>query len=118
VRFSLTGESSLADEINKPESLRDLEETVQDETDITWLEIRPRSLLRPVDVESFIGSPTVLGKTLDLLERLSTNDELLDRITPKDLAHSNTEDVRHYLRELANNMDREAASLLVPEQKR
>ena len=118
VRLTLTGESSLADEINKPENLQDLEETVQDETDIAWLEIRPRSLLRPVDMESFIGSPTVLGKTLELLERLSTDDELLDRITPKDLAHSNTEDMRHYLRELVNNMDRKAASLLVPEQKR
>ncbi len=118
VRVTLTGESSLADEINKPESLQDLEEIVQNETNITWLEIRPRSLVRPVDVESYVGSPTVLGEALELLERLSTDDELLDCITPKDLARSNTEDVRHYLRGLANNMGREAASRLVPEQKR
>ncbi|MEA3238254.1 MAG: DNA repair exonuclease [Candidatus Bipolaricaulota bacterium] len=118
VRIDLTGESPLADEMHKLESLQDLEETVQNETDITWLEIRPRSLVRPVDVESFVGSPTVLGKTLELLEKLPMDDELLDRITPKDLARSDTADVRHYLRELASNMDREAASLLVPEQKR
>ena len=118
VRIVLTGESPLADELNRSESLRDLEEIVQSETDVTWLEIRPRSLVRPVDMESYVGSPTVLGEALELLERLPADDELLDRITPKDLAHSSTEDVRHYLRKLANNMDREAASRLVPEQQR
>lgn len=118
VRVDLTGESPLAAEIHDPESLQDLEETVRRETDIAWLEIRPRSLVRPLEVERYIGSPTVLGKALELLERCRTDAELLEQISPKALACAHIDNIGKHLQGLMNGMDREAASLLVPEEKR
>ena len=118
VRVNLIGESMLAPELNEPDNLRDLEELIQSEAGYAMLEIRPRSLVRPVDLESFADSPTVLGEVLDTIRTLGTDDELLDRIRPTHLAGGSIDDDRQYLRELMEGMDREAADRLVPEQQR
>lgn len=118
VRVALTGESMLAPELNEPENLRDLEELIQSEAGYAMLEIRPRSLVRPVDLESFAGSPTLLGEVLDTIRSLGADDELLERIRPRHLAGGSIDDDRQYLRELLEGMDREAADRLVPEAQR
>jgi DNA repair exonuclease SbcCD nuclease subunit len=118
IRVSLTGESRLAAELRDPENLDDLGDTVRDLTGVTWLEVRLRSLVRPLDIGSYLDSPTVLGEALELLSRLREDDELLEHIRPDTLASGGSGDVRRYLRGLLEGMDREAASLLVPEEER
>ncbi|MEA3356201.1 MAG: exonuclease SbcCD subunit D [Candidatus Bipolaricaulota bacterium] len=118
VRIDLTGESPLADRINDVENLRELTALIQDEIDVSWLEIRPRGLVRPVQFEQYEGSATVLGEFLGLLKELLKDDTLLEQIRPADLARTDIQDARKYLRGLLPGMDREAAALLIPEGER
>ena len=118
VRVDLTGESILASELNDPENLRDLEEIIRSEEGFALLEIRPRSLVTPVDLASYADSATVLGEVIDMIRSLGTDDELLDAVRPERLAGVSADDARQYLRELAAGMEREAAARMVSEQKR
>jgi DNA repair exonuclease SbcCD nuclease subunit len=118
VRIDLTGESPLANRINDRENLEELIALIQGEVDVSWLEIRPRGLVRPVQFEQYEGSATVLGEFLGLLKELSDDDKLLEQIRPPHLARTDIQDVRKYLRGLLPGMDREAAALLIPEGER
>jgi len=117
-RVNLTGETHLVRELMDQENLRLLEERLRAEVGARWLEVRPRSLVRPVDVDSFRGTPTVLGEALALLERMREDDEALDRARPAHLAGREGGDVRAYLRSLLDGAEQEVASLLVPEDER
>ncbi len=118
VRVDLTGESLLAAELCEVENLLELTEKLRGQTEVGWLEIRPKSVVRPVDLEEYRGSATVLGEAIDLLQELEMEDELLDRLRPGDLARTDMPDVRRYLRDLLTGLDRELAALLVPEKQR
>lgn len=118
LRVDLTGQSAMARDIEKPDNLAELTDTVQEMIGLEWMEIRPRSLTRPVDIEKYRGSTTVLGEVLDILSKLKTDDELLERIRPQELANRDIDDQISYLRSLVERLDSEAASILVPEEDR
>ena len=118
VRVDLTGESILASELNDPENLRELEEIIRSEEGFALLEIRPRSLVTPVDLASYADSATVLGEVIQMMRSLGTDDELLDAVRPEQLAGVSVDDVKQYLRELVPGMEREAVARMVSEQKR
>lgn len=118
VRVDLTGESPLGAELGERENVLELTDELQNQIGLGWLEIRPKTVVRPVDLEKYQGSATVLGKALDLLQELEVDDGLLDRIRPETLARNDVADVRQYLRDLLVGIDREMASLLVPEEER
>jgi len=115
VRVDLTGQSPLAEELSREgENLQTLTEEVQAESGVSRLEIRPQHVTRPVDVDEYRGSETVLGEALDILDRLQGEDRLLDRVRPSHLALRDEPDEREYLRGLLRDMERELASRLLP----
>jgi DNA repair exonuclease SbcCD nuclease subunit len=116
VRADLTGQSPLAEELALDgENLRTLVEEVQAGSGVSRLEIRPVDLTRPVEVQEYRGSETVLGEALDLLDRAYEDDRLLDRLRPAHLALRSEPDEREYLRSLLRGMDRELAARLLPD---
>lgn len=115
LRVDLTGQSAMARDIEEPDNLAELVDIVQEKVGLEWMEIRPRFLTRPIEVEKYRGSTTVLGEVLDLLSRMETDDELLNQIAPQELANRDPENLNNYLRSLMARLENEAASLLVPE---
>ena len=118
LRLDISGESAMARDLEDPDNLLELTDRIQEKAGLEWLEIRPQSLTRPVDVEKYRGSTTVLGEILDLLRRLEKDDELLEQIAPKELANRDSDNQIAYLRSLVAGFESEAASLLVPEEER
>jgi exonuclease SbcD len=115
LRVDLTGESAMARELAEPDNLAELGDIVQEKVGLEWMEIRPRSLTRPIEVKKYRGSPTVLGEVLELLGRMETDDELLKQIGSQELANKDPENRISYLRSLLAGLENEAVSLLVPE---
>ena len=118
VRMDLLGQSHLAAELGRADRLRELTDAVQNETGLAWLEIRPLSVARPMDLDRYGGSGSMLAEVRALLDRLKADDALLDRIRPEELARTDVRDARQYLRSLLNRMDADAASLLVSDKDR
>jgi hypothetical protein len=87
---------------------------VQAEVGCSWIEIRPHRLVRPVDLESYRGTASVLGEALDLLERLQRDEASLQEARPRELARRDVPNETAYLKELLQGADRELASLLLP----
>lgn len=115
IRLDLYGESPLADEIcQMNDNLCELTAAVQAEIDCSWIEIRPNRLVRPVDLEAYRGSASVLGEALDLLERLHRDDATLQEVRPRELARRDIRNETAYLKELLQGADRELGSLLLP----
>jgi len=114
IRLDLTGESPLARELSKEDEVRELENALSAVLGAAWVEVRPRSVVRPVDIEAYRGSPTVLGEALDLIGQAGTDDELIDTLRPDELVCT-PEDERAYLRDLLKASEGEIAGLLVPE---
>ena len=116
VRVNLTGESALARELRNEENIRVLEKDIAEALGVAWLELRTSRIVRPVDVDAYRGSPTVLGKALALIEEAHTNDTLIDQLRPTELA-TERDDERGYLRALLEGVEHEVAGLLIPEDK-
>ena len=114
VRVDLAGESALARELGNEDDLRELEKALVAALDVAWLEVRPRGIVRPVDIDAYRGSPTVLGEALALIEQAATDDVLIDKLRPTELVRER-DDERAYLRTLLGGAEREIAGLLVPE---
>jgi DNA repair exonuclease SbcCD nuclease subunit len=113
VRVDLGGQSHLARELSIEGNLEELSELLRVELSVDWLELRPRDIVRPVPLEEYRGSATVLGKALELIERARADDELLKRLGPEELA-SRPGDRVEYLRSLLERGGRDLASVLVP----
>jgi len=112
VRLDLTGQSPLAAALRQDENVRDLEEALQDELGIADLELRIRGVVRPVGLDDYRDSPTVLGTTLELIDRARSDDALLAELCPADLAGA-PEDKLAYLRELLEGAGHDLAARLV-----
>jgi len=117
VRLDLTGQSPLATELRQDENVRDLEEALQDGLGVAGLELRIRGVVRPVALDDYRQSATVLGTAIDLLERAQHDDTLLTALCPADLAGA-PEDKLAYLRALLAGADADLAARLVPEDAR
>jgi len=119
VRLELSGQSPLAAEISREDSLEDLCEGLKQELGALWLEVRPKSLVQPVDLEAFEGSATVLGEALDLLKELEQDPERVDQVLGAlDLAGQDRErDRPAYVRELIKGLDEAMASWMLSQTK-
>jgi DNA repair exonuclease SbcCD nuclease subunit len=117
VRLDLSGESPLARELGAEDNVRELERELCASLGASWLEVRPRGVVRPVDLAAYRDSPTVLGQALALIEQAQTDDALVDALRPTDLA-GQADDERAYLRDLLDGAEREIAARLVPEAER
>ena len=117
VRLDLTGQSPLARELMDEDNIGELEKALVTALDVAWLEVRPRGIVRPVDVEAYRESPTVLGQALTLIEHARGNDDVIDALRPSDLVQEQDEE-RAYLRSLLEDAEHEIAGLLVPEEER
>ena len=104
----------MAREINDAENLQVLTEELDERLGVGWLEVWPRGVWRPVDVESFRESETVLGAVLSMIQKARSDDQLLEELCPAELANHDPEDLCAYLRGLLQGLDMEAASRLVP----
>ncbi len=117
VRVDLTGQSPLAGDLALPENLEVLSDELQDGLGAGWLEVRSDSVVRPVDLDAYRGGRTVLATALEIIDRADSDDALIERIRPEELANA-PEDELAYLRELLAGLDLEAAARLVPEEHR
>ncbi len=114
IRIDLEGESQLAQELlDGSDNLRELSADLQAEIDCSWIEVRPRGLVRPLDLEAHRGSASVLGEALELLQRLQQGESELQGLKPRELARKDIRDESAYLQELLQGADREIASLLL-----
>jgi len=118
LRVHLSGESPLANELNDPENIKELQEEIRGELDVLWLDIRVSSVVPPVDIDKFRNGQTVLAEVIDLIEKLPGDDELLEEVCPEYIAGSDAEDKSKYLRRLLDGMKKQAASLLVAGEER
>jgi len=117
VRVELSGQSEMAADLKDIDNVRQLEESLAESLGAVWVQLLPRSIVKPVDVESFRGSRTVLGEFLGLVQRARGNDDLLRELAPANLACTDVEDLSAYLRSLTDGIEREAASRLVQEER-
>jgi len=117
VRLELRGASPLAAELRREDDIRELETRLQEELGVAWLELRTGGVVRPVPLDDYHGSATVLGAALDLLERVQHDDALLAELCPVPLA-SDREDKLAYLRTLLDGADKDLAARLVREEAR
>jgi DNA repair exonuclease SbcCD nuclease subunit len=119
VRLDLSGQSPLAAEISREDSLEDLCEGLKQELGALWVDVRPRGLVQPVDLEAYQGSATVLGEALDLLKELEQDPERVGRVLGGlELAGQGPGvDRTAYLRELIKGLDEAMASWMLNQTK-
>ena len=113
VRVDLTGQSRIAPDLNAPDNLQELAENLQETLGVTWLEVRPRNIVNPVNIAEYHGTQTVLGTTLQVIDEARQSDELLSTLRPTELANQHLENVPAYLRSLLSGMESDAASRLL-----
>jgi DNA repair exonuclease SbcCD nuclease subunit len=121
VRLDVAGESPLARELRDGANIDALGEDLCDALGVAWLEVRPRGIVRPVDLAAWQGGPTALGEALAMIDQARTDDALIDGICPDALAATPGDEAdarRTYLRGLLDGAEGEVASLLVPETER
>lgn len=118
LRVDLTGASELASLLADADECAELAAQLREDLGVLDVEVRDRGLHRPVDVESHRDQPHLLGQTLALLEKAKSDDTVLDRIAPEDVAggdRGNATEHRKYLRDLLRDLDAEAAVRLLRE---
>ncbi len=116
IRLDLLGKSALARELGSEENIRELERDLEEKLDVSRVEVRPRRVSRPVDVQAYRGSVTVLGKVLELLEQAAYDDDLMGKIRPAELVMA-VDDELSYLRGLLEGAGLMAAESLVTEER-
>jgi hypothetical protein len=118
LRVVLSGPCPLAPQLADAEEVADLADRLTDTLGVLHLEVRVDRLTRPLDLAPHRDQPHLLGETLTVLDELESNDELLDRIAPPQLAGLDDDDPetrRSYLRQLLEGLDLEAAQTLLRE---
>lgn len=118
LRVDLHGSSPLAPLLASADERTELAAQLREDLGVLDVEVRDRGLHRPVDIESHRDQPHLLGQTLVLLERAKSDDTVLDRIAPDDVAggdRGNAAEHRKYLRDLLCDLDAEAAVRLLRE---
>ena len=110
VRLWLVGRTPLVRELQEEENLQMIGDELQGMFGFPWLEVRPGSLLYPIDLAPYRDSPSVLGELLAIMGEIQGGD-LPD--LELELAFNAPDRVR-YLRELARGLELEAAARLIP----
>ncbi len=118
LRVSLRGPCPLADVLADPEQVADLETVLARRLSGTVrdVEVRTRALVPPVDPDAHRDDAHLIGEVLSWLDRLETDDEVLDAVAPDVVAGAVPDDPearRAYLRSLLDGLDREAVARLL-----
>jgi DNA repair exonuclease SbcCD nuclease subunit len=109
LRIELRGATPLARTLRDADERRQLEEELMARTGCLEVQLRTAGLSRPFDPAALRESPTVVSKSLELLEAAQRDPELLESLAPEDLARnvSPGDERRAYLAELLSNLSDE-----------
>ena len=117
VRLVLNGRSPLADLLRDPDELATLAGDLEQAAGIPWVEVRPGSLTRPLDLAAMRQGPGVLATALELIGEAQKNEATLGTLTPERLAYNGPPEAQAaYLQELLAGLDGELAERLMPEE--
>ena len=117
LRVTLRGPCPIATQLRDDENRADLAEYLRDELGVLDVEVRAAGLHPPINPEDYRGQTHLLGLALDVLDQIKEDDQLLDRVTPSELADPGDDapDPRAYLRSLLPRLSVEAAEALLRE---
>jgi DNA repair exonuclease SbcCD nuclease subunit len=118
LRLTLRGPCPMADPLTSTEQQKELEQVLAERLSVRDVEVRTRHLMPPVDPDEYRGETHLIGEVLSLLDRVQTDDEALDAVTPDVVAgvpDDDPESRRAYLRSLLDGLDREAVARLLDE---
>jgi hypothetical protein len=118
LRVLLNGTSRSAERLSDDELLEAAGEELARGVDAAHVEFIDLGIVRPIDVSEHRGQPHLIGLALAVAEEVGTNDDLLDQITPAELAGCGAGDLdtkRTYLRALLNDVEASIAEALVKE---
>ena len=116
LRVDLRGACPMVAQLADADERTELAAQLREDLDVLDVEVRNRGLHRPVDLDAHRNQPHLLGQTLVLLEKATSDDTVLDRIAPEDVAggdRGNAAEHRKYLRDLLRDLDAEAAVRLL-----
>lgn len=117
LRIRLQGRTPLAQELRDAEQRQELEDILRSRLDdVLEVEIKADRVAPAVDVDTYRGEPHLLGSVLDLLGGVREGREKLSDLVPPDcLARpfDSEEEREAYLRDLLQDLDAEAADLLL-----
>ena len=108
VRVELSGETPLAQTLRSTRELESLERELERKTGALEIQLRNCGVVRPIDRRSLRESPTAAARALELIDRASEDDLLLDELAPRELATSVDPSTRiEYLRALLADLPEE-----------
>lgn len=117
VRIVLSGPTPLAADLLREEYLADLEGELRARLGVLDLSVVCRDVMPPLDLKNYRNQQHVLSEVLELIDELSTNDELLVELAPAPIAaaEATPRDTATYLKQLVANIAPEAAARLLAE---
>jgi DNA repair protein SbcD/Mre11 len=121
LRVELSGDCPAAAELQRDEVLEELAEEITADLaaqGVLSVELIECGVHRPVGLDSHRGQPHVLGLSLEVIDALAGDDELLARLAPSALAGNDGRDEaakRAYLRSLLTGIDSAAGEALLKE---
>jgi DNA repair exonuclease SbcCD nuclease subunit len=108
VRVELAGETPLAQTLRSPRELESLERELERKTGALEIQLRNCGVVRPIDRSALRESPTATARALELIDRASEDDLLLEELAPRELATALDPSARiEYLRELLAGLPEE-----------
>jgi DNA repair exonuclease SbcCD nuclease subunit len=108
VRVELAGETPLAQTLRSPRELESLERELERKTGALEIQLRNCGVVRPIDRSALRESPTATARALELIDRASEDDLLLEELAPRELATALDPSARiEYLRELLADLPEE-----------
>jgi len=119
LRVTLTGRTPLARQLRQREELATLAGELAHRLDVSWVDVRPGWMTRPLDLGMLREGPSILATAIELVERARQDDELLATLSPGTLAADVEPDCHlNYLRELLGDLGASLAESLLPEENR
>ena len=117
LRVELSGPCPLASVIRADEERDELAEYLRQSLGALDVEVRDAGLHPPVQLDQYRGRPHVLGEALNLIDQARTDDTVLSRLSPEELAladkHPDGSRRLAYLRDLLVGLDVAAAERLL-----
>lgn len=117
LRLNLEGPCPLYQEFSNKENIEVLIEELALALNLAYLEIIPDNLIPPIEPNKYRDEPHILSTLLSILDSIKTDDELLLKLAPEQLAgyykKSDKKGKVQYLRSLLKGMDYEAVVRLV-----
>jgi len=117
VRIILTGPTPLAGDLVREEYVADLAGELRVRLGVLDLAVECRRVMPPVDIEQYRNQQHVLGEVLQLIDDLTSDDDLLLELAPSPIAaaEANPHDTLDYLKQMAGHLAPEAAARLLAE---